>query len=101
MHVEPGATIVEQYRVLGHLVDGGSAGIWKAVDEYTKKDVAIKSYTDKPSMEQEVRMLSLCSHPVQRGVCGDACVGHYPTHRLVLLTQRVGGCASLCRKVAA
>ena len=101
MHVEPGATIVKQYRVIGHLADGGSAGIWKAVDEYTKKDVAIKSYTDKASMEREVRMLSVCSHPVQRGVSGDACVGHYQAHRLVLLTQRVGGCASLCRKVAA
>ena len=101
MHVEPGATIVEQYRVLEVLSQGDNSQVWKAVDEYTQAHVAIKSYTDKPSMEREVRMLSLCSHPVQRGVSGDACVGHYPTHRLVLLTQRVGGCAALCRKVTA
>ena len=100
MHVEPGATIVEQYCVIDSL-GGDPTNVWKAVDEYTQAHVAIKSYTDKPSMEREVRMLSLCKHKVERGVSGDACVGHYPTHRLVLLTQRVGGCASLCTKVAA
>ena len=71
MHVEAGTTIVEQYRVVGSL-GGEPPNVWKAVDEYTQAHVAIKSYTDKPSMEREVRMLSLCSHPVQRGVRGDA-----------------------------
>src|SRR6185295_12332281 len=99
--VEPREAIVEQYRVIGHLVNGGSAGIWKAVDEYTQEHVAIKSYGDKASFKREVRMLSLCSHPVVHCVQSNECVGHYQTHRLVLLIHTVGGGASLCRKVAA
>ena len=82
--VEPGTVIAEQYRMLGHLVDGGSSMIWKAVDEYTQAHVALKSYADKASLEREVHMLSLCSHPVECGVCGDACVGHHQAHRLIL-----------------